>query len=177
MPIQHPVCSPRGQDAAAAADAAWQQQQQDQVQQQQQQQVGLPPCKKHKGGSSSNGNSPAAAQHANCNGSSSVPDGPVGAAAAAEAADGSSKAAAAANSSVDWSNKPYLCTGYDCFLAREPCIMCSMGMVHSRLARVVYGQPDPQHGALGGKLRLHAQRSLNHHYMVYQLPVKDLNQQ
>lgn len=50
--------------------------------------------------------------------------------------------------------------------------MCSMALVHSRLLRVVYCQQDPQHGALGGRLRLHAQRSLNHHYLVYHMPAK-----
>lgn len=54
--------------------------------------------------------------------------------------------------------------------------MCSMGLVHSRLARVVYSQADKQHGALGGKMRLHAQRSLNHHYLVYHMPAKQQQQ-
>lgn len=26
-------------------------------------------------------------------------------------------------------DKPYLCTGYDCFIAKEPCIMCAMALV------------------------------------------------
>lgn len=26
-------------------------------------------------------------------------------------------------------SKPYMCTGYDCFIAREPCIMCAMALV------------------------------------------------
>jgi tRNA-specific adenosine deaminase 3 len=180
MQTQHPVCA-WGQDEAAAEDTCWQQRQEQVVEQQQQ--AGLPPCKKHKVCSTSNGNSAAATQHALCDCSSSLHDGPLDAASAAGTSDGCTNgssqaaAAAAANGRVDWSNKPYLCTGYDCFLAREPCIMCSMGMVHSRLARVVYCQPDPQHGALGGKLRLHAHRSLNHHYLVYQLPVKDPSHQ
>lgn len=68
--------------------------------------------------------------------------------------------------------RPYMCTGYDCFLVQEPCIMCAMGLVHSRLQRVVYCRPDPSFGALGGRCRLHAQRSLNHHYTVFHLPLK-----
>lgn len=180
MPTQHPVCSPRGQDGDAAAASAWEQQdvQQQQLQQgasNEQQPAGLlPPCKRHKAGSGADG----AAQHAGSNGSNGVVQGSntASALAAVAAADGntgdSSEAAAAANGDVDWASKPYLCTGYDCFLAREPCIMCSMAMVHSRLARVVYCQADKQYGALGGKLRLHAQRSLNHHYLVYQMPLK-----
>lgn len=63
--------------------------------------------------------------------------------------------------------KPYLCTGYDCYTVREPCAMCAMVLVHSRIRRVVYCVLDEQFGALGGCFRLHGQRSLNHHYQVY----------
>ena len=63
--------------------------------------------------------------------------------------------------------KPYLCTGFDCYVVREPCAMCAMALVHSRVRRVVYCMPDAQFGALGGAFRLHGQRSLNHHYQVY----------
>ena len=66
--------------------------------------------------------------------------------------------------------KPYLCTGFDCYLVREPCVMCAMALVHSRVRRVVYAEADPKWGALGGSLRLHGQRSLNHHYTVYHMP-------
>lgn len=68
--------------------------------------------------------------------------------------------------------RPYMCTGYDIFIKREPCIMCAMALVHSRLSRVIYCHSDLDHGALGGKTKLHAQRSLNHHYHVYQLSLK-----
>lgn len=49
--------------------------------------------------------------------------------------------------------------------------MCAMALVHSRVRRVVYCAPNPGGGALGGAFRLHAQRSLNHHYTVYRLPL------
>ena len=65
--------------------------------------------------------------------------------------------------------KPYLCTGYDCYLVREPCAMCAMALVHSRVRRVVYSETDHECGALGGSFRLHGQRSLNHHYTVYHM--------
>ena len=63
--------------------------------------------------------------------------------------------------------KPYLCTGYDCYTVREPCAMCAMALMHSRVRRVIYCVPDEHFGALGGGFRLHGQRSLNHHYQVY----------
>ena len=67
--------------------------------------------------------------------------------------------------------RPYLCTGYDAYLVAEPCVMCAMALVHSRLRRVVFCVRDPAGGALGGALRLHGQRSLNHHFHVYHLPL------
>eukprot|EP00873_Tetraselmis_striata_P013069 jgi/Tetstr1/433333/TSEL_022619.t1 len=70
-------------------------------------------------------------------------------------------------------SKPYLCTGMWAFLAAEPCAMCAMALVHSRVARVVFCRPDPQRGALGGAFALHQQRGLNHRYEVYRLPLKE----
>lgn len=67
--------------------------------------------------------------------------------------------------------RPYLCTGYDAYLLHEPCVMCAMAMVHSRLRRVIYCAPSAAGGALGGSFRLHSQRSLNHRYAVYRLPL------
>ena len=65
--------------------------------------------------------------------------------------------------------RPYLCTGWDCFVVAEPCLMCAMALVHSRVRRVVYSRRDERAGALGGRWRLQAVRSLNHHYAVYVL--------
>lgn len=59
------------------------------------------------------------------------------------------------------------------FLPQEPCAMCAMALVHSRVRRVVYCLPDPRFGALGSRYRLHGQRSLNHHYLVFRLPLTD----
>lgn len=67
--------------------------------------------------------------------------------------------------------KPYMCTGYDCFLTHEPCIMCAMALVHSRVSRVVFCVQDEVGGALGSRLNLMKQRSLNHHYKVFHLPL------
>jgi tRNA(adenine34) deaminase len=41
--------------------------------------------------------------------------------------------------------------------------MCAMALMHARLARVVYGAPDPKTGAAGSVLNLFGEPRLNHH--------------
>lgn len=67
---------------------------------------------------------------------------------------------------VDNDPLPYLCTGYDFYVTREPCTMCAMGMVHSRVRRVFYGY-ESELGALGSKCKVHTKTALNHHYLVF----------
>ena len=52
----------------------------------------------------------------------------------------------------------------DCTLyaTKEPCPMCAGAIVHCRLARVVFGAPDPKGGAAGGVMNLLQFPSLNH---------------
>ena len=72
--------------------------------------------------------------------------------------------------------RPYLCTGYDAFMVREPCIMCAMALVHSRLKRVIFACPNAKTGALtgpSGVRRLHGVKSLNHHYFVYTFDIDE----
>ncbi len=110
----------------------------------------------------------AAMADANQQGAAASGNGSQGATAAdSQAAAGAAEAAAKA----DPGPRPYLCTGYEAFLLHEPCVMCAMALVHSRLRRVIYCVPDAQHGALGGAFKLHSQRSLNHHYAVWRLPL------
>ncbi|CAI0556424.1 unnamed protein product [Linum tenue] len=65
--------------------------------------------------------------------------------------------------------RPYLCTGYDIFLVCEPCPMCAMALVHQRIRRIFYAFPNANAGALGSVHRLQGEKSLNHHYAVFQV--------
>lgn len=60
----------------------------------------------------------------------------------------------------------YICTGYDLYVTREPCVMCAMALVHSRIGRVFYGTVSSD-GALGTKYKIHSQKDLNHRFEVY----------
>ncbi|GAQ78545.1 Cytidine deaminase family protein [Klebsormidium nitens] len=66
-----------------------------------------------------------------------------------------------------FATKPYLCTGFDAYLVREPCTVCAMALVHSRIRRVIYGISNSRTGALGGRYNLQTKKSLNHHYKVF----------
>jgi len=65
--------------------------------------------------------------------------------------------------------KPYLCTGWDVFLSREPCPMCAMALVHSRARRVFFAQANSQVGSLVSCCQVQFLKSLNHHYQVFRL--------
>lgn len=57
----------------------------------------------------------------------------------------------------------YRLPGCVLYVTLEPCVMCSGAMMHARLARIVYGAPDPKTGACGSVVNLFEQEQLNHH--------------
>jgi tRNA(adenine34) deaminase len=60
----------------------------------------------------------------------------------------------------------YRLAGCTLYVTLEPCAMCAGAIMHARLARLVYGAPDPKTGACGSVTDLFAERRLNHHAEV-----------
>ena len=58
----------------------------------------------------------------------------------------------------------------DCtlYVTKEPCPMCAGAIVHTRLARVVFGASDPKAGAAGSALNLLQFPTLNHRCEITQ---------
>jgi tRNA(adenine34) deaminase len=56
--------------------------------------------------------------------------------------------------------------GCTMFATIEPCAMCAGAMLHSRLARLVYGASDPKAGAAGSVLTVLNHPRLNHRMEV-----------
>ncbi len=56
----------------------------------------------------------------------------------------------------------YRLTGTTLYVTVEPCLMCVGALVHARVARVVFGAPEPKAGALVSTQRAHEAPWLNH---------------
>lgn len=66
----------------------------------------------------------------------------------------------------------YLCLNYDVYTTHEPCSMCSMALVHSRIKRCISVRPMTMTGALlpdsGDGYCMHNNKTLNSQYEVFQ---------
>jgi tRNA(adenine34) deaminase len=60
----------------------------------------------------------------------------------------------------------YRLNGCELYVTLEPCTMCAGAILHSRIARVVYGAADPKTGGCGGVVDLFSEARLNHHAVV-----------
>jgi tRNA(adenine34) deaminase len=60
----------------------------------------------------------------------------------------------------------YRLPGSTLYVTLEPCAMCVGAMLHARVARVVFGAPDPKTGAAGSVIDLFGVEQLNHHAQV-----------
>lgn len=60
----------------------------------------------------------------------------------------------------------YRLVGATVYVTIEPCQMCVGAMIHARVARLVYGAPEPKAGAIESAMRAHEHPALNHRIEV-----------
>ncbi|MGH8585208.1 MAG: tRNA adenosine(34) deaminase TadA [Gammaproteobacteria bacterium] len=60
----------------------------------------------------------------------------------------------------------YRLPGAALYVTLEPCVMCAGAIIHARLARVVFGAPDPKGGAAGSVFAVLGTERLNHRVEV-----------
>lgn len=62
----------------------------------------------------------------------------------------------------------YLLQGYDVYTTHEPCTMCCMALIHSRVNRLVYLKQMPRTGSLKSRYFVHDNKYLNSKYEVWE---------
>jgi len=65
----------------------------------------------------------------------------------------------------DWLGN-YRLAGCSLYVTLEPCAMCAGAIQQARIARLVFGAPDPKTGACGSVIDLFSDERLNHHTAV-----------
>ena len=60
----------------------------------------------------------------------------------------------------------YRLAGATMYCTLEPCMMCAGAMIHARIARLVFGTPDPRVGAAGSIYNVLTDPRLNHRVEV-----------
>ena len=61
----------------------------------------------------------------------------------------------------------YLLTSLSLFITHEPCVMCCMALLHSRVREVFYVFPRKKGGGFGSAFGVHGRKDLNHRYDVW----------
>ena len=60
----------------------------------------------------------------------------------------------------------YRLPGTTLYVTIEPCLMCVGAMVHARIARLVYGTPEPKAGAIESAMKALEHPGLNHRFEI-----------
>jgi tRNA(adenine34) deaminase len=60
----------------------------------------------------------------------------------------------------------YRLSGVTMYCTFEPCMMCAGAMIHARIARLVFGTPDPKAGSAGSIYNVLTDPRLNHRVEV-----------
>ncbi|TIA90551.1 hypothetical protein E3P99_01529 [Wallemia hederae] len=63
----------------------------------------------------------------------------------------------------------YLCTSLTLFATHEPCMMCAMALVHSRVRDIYYLRKSKSSGGCGSVYSVHEMQNLNHHFEAWSL--------
>jgi tRNA-specific adenosine deaminase 3 len=61
----------------------------------------------------------------------------------------------------------YLLTNLTAFITHEPCLLCSMALLHSRISCLVYLRSSNGAGGCGSEYSLHEQKGTNHHFEAW----------
>jgi tRNA-specific adenosine deaminase 3 len=69
---------------------------------------------------------------------------------------------------------PYLLTNQIVFLSHEPCLLCSMALLHSRIKHLFFLAPSPGSGGCGSVYNVHEQDGLNHKFFAWKLRIPSL---
>ncbi|TAN22812.1 MAG: nucleoside deaminase [Acidobacteria bacterium] len=65
-----------------------------------------------------------------------------------------------------WRAGNHRLNGATVYVTIEPCVMCVGALIQARIARLVYGAPEPKSGALHSHPSLAAHPALNHTFAV-----------
>lgn len=62
---------------------------------------------------------------------------------------------------------PYLLTRMTLFTTHEPCLLCSMALLHSRVQYIIYAVESAGAGGCGSIYDVHEDEGLNHKFEVW----------
>lgn len=68
-------------------------------------------------------------------------------------------------------NDSYLCTDLDVYCYYEPCMMCAMAMVHSRVGRLFFVTSNPKFGGIMSQAQIHSCPTINHRFRAFKLEI------